>query len=548
MKKINFKNSVILTLLFLGFGFISKAQLAAEKTHDVSKKARNGYLGNVVVDDTKKQFDMVFVTKSTNKKIKFDVYQYDYALNLINEFSDEQEVDKAKTKYKWFGKTYRGDEYSVKGLELGGLTNNKLQLVETSYKYGWLSGKYKTKRKVLNEVKSKKLFGKPMWNPRQFHYTNPSTGNLIYVYAVVNNKTFGVEKYVINRITPDLVKTVVQEFEIGFAQRVMYQGFIDGSDGDIAIIMADAGGKGVYKPKKNQSTTPARWTYLRLKADGTLKENIRFNTKALNWVVSGAVEKDGAVYLYGSGESKGVGTDHQKLMAALGTGKQDVFQIVKITSGKPEFVSAPTLAEFEAKAKKPTNQKKLTLYNGKKVEIRGIDITSSGDIFINAQDYSVDATGKVGGNLYKDLFMFHFSKDGSLKSSYGIASTQKKGGFGGGATDARFYPTDGKIIESADGKKLYWMLFPVKKIFVYSETVGNYIYTYHIPRKAPRAGSIDIASGEINDFQEFGGGKFYLFNTHPYISIEGGKQIIYLGEGGEKGKQIWLGKFDPSTL
>ena len=543
----NFKSIALSTLMVLGTLGTANAQLAAEKTHDVSKKARNGYLGNVVVDDVKKQFDMVFVTKSTNKKIKFDVYQYDYDLNLINEFSDEQDVEKARTKYQWFGKKYKGDEYSVTELRLGGMMLNKLQLVQINYKYGWLSGKYKKKEKVLNDVKAKNLFGKPMFNPRQFHYNDPETGNLVYVNAVMD-KAFGIEKYIINNISPDLQKTVVGEFQIGFYQRLMYQGFIANSDDDVAIIFADAGGKGVIKPKKNQSITPTRWTYLRLAKDGKLKEKIHFDTKALNWAVSGAVEKDGAVYLYGAGESGGVGTNHQKLMAQIGTGKQDVFQVIKIKGGKTEFVSAPTLDDFEAKAKKPASQKKLTIYNGRKVEIRGIDVTSSGDIFINAQDYSVDATGKVGGNIYKDLFMFHFDKNGALKSSYGIESTQKKGGLGGGLLDARFHATDGTIIESADGKKLYWMLFPVKKIFTYKEISGSYEYTYYIPRIAPRAGAIDIATGEVSDFQEFGGEKFFLFNTHPFINIEGGTKIIYLGEGGEKGKQIWLGKFDPASL
>ncbi|MCI5057796.1 MAG: hypothetical protein MRY83_16895 [Flavobacteriales bacterium] len=546
MKNIRLKT--ILGIFLCSCFSIVNAQLAAEKTHDVSKKSRNGYLGNVVVDDVKKQFDMVFVTKSTNKKIQFDVYQYDYDLNLINEFSDEQEVEKARTKYKWFGKSYKGDEYKVTELQLGGITASKLQLVENTYKYGWLSGKYKKKVKVLNEVKSKDLFGKPMWNPRQFHYNNPATGNLIYVNAVVDNKSFAVQKYVINRINTSLEKTIVKEFEIGYYQRVMYSGPIVEGGGDMIAIFADAGGKGVYKPKNNQSPTPTRWTYVRMAADGTLKEKIHFNTKALNWLVSGAREKDGIVYIYGAGESNGVGEKHQKLLDALGTGKQDVFQVVKIADGKPEFVSAPTLDDFEQKSKKPASQKKHTYYTGKKVEIRGINITSSGDIFINAQDYSVDATGKVGGNIYKDLFMFHFSKDGALKSSYGIESTQKKGGVGGGLTDARFHPTDGEIVESADGKRLYWMLFPVKKIFVHKERSGNYEYTYYIPRIAPRAGSIDISSGDVSEFKEFGEDKFYLFNSHPFISIEGGKQIIYLGEGGEKGKEIWLGKFDPTTL
>jgi len=42
-----------------------------------------------VVDDSREQLDLVFVTKSTNRKVKFEAYQFDYDLKLINKIEDE---------------------------------------------------------------------------------------------------------------------------------------------------------------------------------------------------------------------------------------------------------------------------------------------------------------------------------------------------------------------------------------------------------------------------------------------------------------------------
>lgn len=522
-------------------------QMLTEKIVDISKKAARGAPSNIVVDDTKQQIDIVYTTKTSNKLIKFDVLQFDYDLNLVNEFSDEQEVEKARTKYSWFGKRYRGEEYSVTELRLGGMMANKLELVETSYKYAWFSGKYKKKEKVLKEVKAKNLFGKAMQNPRQFHWSNAETGNLIYVNGVMNLKTFSMEKYIINRINTNLEKTVVGEFEIGYAQRLMAQLAIVNGGGDGCVIYADAGGKGVYKPKNNQSPTPARWTYLRFAPDGTLKEKIHFDTKILNWVVSGATEKDGAVYIYGSGEAKGAGTQHQGMMTPLGTGKQDAFQIVKIANGKAEFVTAPGLDEISAANVKPPDQKKKVEYNGRNTEIRGISITSSGDSFITAQDFSAGA-GIKGAGGYQDLYMFHFGADGKFRRFYGIKSSQDKGGVAGLAdemTNPRRYPTNGTVFEGSNSK-LYWMMEVVEDVFKYTHKGYDVETTYWIPRRNIRMGQIDITSGQIDKFEVLGDSKFYLYNDVAPVSLNGGKQTVYLGTGGERGRQLWLAKFDPS--
>jgi len=543
---------IALCMLFAYTGI--HAQMFKEQIVDLSKKAATGTTydteatpSHVVTDDAKQQIDIYYTTKTKRKLIKFDVIQLDYDLNVINQYSDEQELEKARTKYDWFGKRYRGDAYTITGLRLGGITMNKLELVETKYTYGWFTGKYKAKEKVLKQLKAKKLFGSQIYNPRFLHWTNLETGNLIYINAVYNKKTLGPEKYVINRINTDLEKTVVEEFDIGFFQRLLKYNYIENGGGDVFMISGDAGGKGVYKPKVNQSQTPARWTYIRFAGDGTFKEKVHFDTKVLNWAVSGAAEKDGAVYIYGSGESKGAGENFQTLLAAIGTGKQDAFQVVKISNGKAEFVVAPKLDEINAASIKPPNQKKLLEYKGKSVEVRGINITSSGDLFINAQDFSGGAIKGAGG--YQDLYMFHFAKDGSFKRFYGIKSSQDKGGAAGladAATNPRQYPTNGTVFEGSSGK-LFWVMEVVEDVakFTIDQADGSSI-TYWIPRRNLRVGQIDIASGQIDKFEVLGGGKYFLYNNLKPIQLNGGRQTLYMGAGGKQRRELWVVKYDPT--
>ena len=55
-----------------------------EKTYDVSRKAKNGYLAHIETNDSKGTIDMIYVLSSTTKhKIKYEIYTYDKDLNLI---------------------------------------------------------------------------------------------------------------------------------------------------------------------------------------------------------------------------------------------------------------------------------------------------------------------------------------------------------------------------------------------------------------------------------------------------------------------------------
>ncbi len=158
----------------------------------------------------------------------------------------------------------------------------------------------------------------------------------------------------------------------------------------------------------------------------------------------------------------------------------------------------------------------------------------------------------------KDFFLFHFAADGTFKRLYGLESVKDKAGIAGAIdpnTDPRFYPDEGEVFQGSDGT-MYWNIYGVKRVdkYVSSWTSGSYEYTETtwIPRLTGAIAKFDVASGTVDEVKQLGNGDFTLYRIPsigtPSIAIEGGTKRIYIGNGGEKGRQIWLGKMDPSTL
>lgn len=559
----------ILYIFMLLSGVVHAQILEKEVVFDLDKKeagtaAINGYPNDIVVDDVKKQFELVYVTKAKKKYLVKNRIVFDYDLNHLNTITDEIDLsgnaeDGPSLEITKSNPNFRGEHIVQTSLQLTTTlaSTYKLEKTEVTMDYDWTSGQYNSKMKVLEEVKAKTLFGKAMYNPYTTHYNNPLTGDLIYVNGVIE-KTFSTTGYKISRVTPDLEKTDVDMIEFSYYQKFFDGGFITNEEGlqDKILIFAAAGGKGVYKPKNNQSPNVNEWTYVRLGPNGKIKGRASFQTKVNNWDILGAVLKDGSVYVYGPGETKGVNDEHQKLMAIIGTGKQDAFQILKVTGNQTDFVAGPTLDAMNSVASKPANQKKVIEYDGRKVEFRNFNFAANGDMFISAQDYSKDARTTMP--LYKDFFMFHFGKDGSFKRLYGIESVKDKSGLAGAVdpnTDPRFYPDNGEVFQGKGGT-MYWNIYGVNRVdkYVSTWTSGNYEYTQTtwIPRLTGAIAKFDVVSGSIDEVKEFGDGEFTLYNIPsigtPSIAIENGTKKIYIGNGGTKGRQIWLGKMDPSKL
>lgn len=573
---------------------VSAQKLAEEKTVELTGKSkRKGYLGNVVVDDVKQQFDMVFVTKDKAKKVVYEVYQFDYNFNLINNFEDEQRKPKSKGK----NKTYKGDYWEVTGVTAEGNMMGKLVLRKTLYthKWNWWKGGYETTKKLIGKEKPKEMDSDGGDKKRKLYYTShrelTDKGELL-VCALINKGIMKMAKeasreYQIMHIDKDLniIKKTPLTFE--HPQALLYSAELPDRD-EWVMVFQNFGGQGMGKV---QADDPTGLTFVRIDGAGNISEKFNFNTKCNEWAIFNAYYVGNDVYLYGAGNINkpdkkftkapfcitadampGVGTPEQRL-EQLENMKYGYLQVAKLSGGKAEFVSATSIDDINAKGVKPASQKKLREFDGKKFILNGVSVTSNGDVFISGQDFKMDNMGDVKGRVYKDLLMFQFDKSGNFKRYYGVENTAKSAGLLGGAGGAKSFPSEFAIYESpTNPNEIYWNVFLCKDIDVdcSSETSTNYLAgtqttvttCVYTPLYQGKMGKIDASTGSISDFNTFGGEDFYLYidleddgkgKDLPYFSINGGKQIVYCArkrKGGIKGNErwgneLWFGKFDP---
>lgn len=568
---------------------VSAQKLAEEKIVELTGKSkRKGYLGNVVVDDTKQQFDMVFVTKDKTRKVKYEVYQFDYNFNLINNFEDEQRKPKATRSKK---KVYKGDYWEVTGVTASPNMTGKLVLRKTQYthQWNWWRGGYETTKKLIGKEKPKEMASDGGDKKRKLYYTShrdlSDKGELL-VCALINKGIMKMAKeasreYQIMHIDKDL--NIIKKTPLTFdhPQALLYSAELADRD-EWIMVFQNYGGQGMGKV---QADDPTGLTFIRIDGAGNITERFNFNTKCNEWAIFDAYSVGEDIYLYGAGninkpEKKftkapfsltadaypGGGTPEQRLATLEGM-KFDYLQVAKLSNGKSEFVTATSMDDINAKGVKPASQKKLREFDGKKFILNGVNVTSNGDLFISGQDFKYDNIGDVKGRVYKDLLMFQYGNDGSFKRYYGVENTAKSKGLLGGAGGAKSFPSEFTIFESPNNPNdLYWNVFLVQDIDVdcSTETSGNVQTTtcVYTPLYQGKMGKIDAGSGSISDFNTFGGDDFYLYidlgeekgKDLPYFSINGGKQIVYCArkrKGGIKGNErwgdeMWFGKFDPA--
>lgn len=543
MKKISIFLYGFLVLFFLT-GNLSAQKLSAENTYEITGKANRGYLGNINIDEPNNLIEMTYVTKANDKKAKFETYQFDLGFNFKNLLTDEIEFDKAKNKYKWF--KYRGEDYSVNAISveanLMGTLVLKRKLI--TYHWNWFWGGYDVKIKLLEKVKPKSDEGNKfqVWTKAE----NNETGDVIVLVTEKPKIKKGVDPYLaqkkfhILQINTDLDIVADKAFDFEYPQALVSSQIVannEGSDADdegddisvadLGVLLAPAGmGKKVSDPDPNN------YTFLRISNNAELKERIPVKSGMSVWGINSMVTKGGETFIFGpsKGEDKyfnqvlSAGTDPETM-------KWDHFQIAKIENGNVAFVNAVSLDEFEQKIQTPPSQKKAPAYKGKKFAFTSISVSSSGDIFIMGQNFSLakDNNG-YQYRKYKDPLMFQFSKDGRLKAQYGVRRDDNNKY----AEASRCFQ---HLEESNDHKSLYWIIGEIDGMRTEKElgNLKNKVLMY------PSVAKVDIANGKVGDFVPFGQDKYYLNNRFPFLPIDQNHSIVFFGES-KNGRTLWFGK------
>lgn len=580
-----------------------------EKSYDISRKAKNGYLGGVTVDDAKKTFDMVFVLKSGDNKIKREIYSFDQELNLINTLKDEETIEKMRAKYKWFN--FKGEKRVTHNLSASANLTQKLvfRKKEITWRYLWLTGNYNKSVKQLEKVKPT-TDNSEQYVFRGGSYEVKSDSTVLVIAGKQEKKNDLVNSmlhYAILSCDNNVNIKTVGNIDFQYANAPIYSAPLEDDDSEVdnddsprdwVIIFAPQGGSGLDKVADPKTTD---YTYIRLNTQGQIIEKFNFESPTNGWRVLGAYNHEGSVFLYGSANNKDAGSkyinqlykgpmvpttsaseDEQEtassgsksafgslssgFSALAGTADLGVtqskidlildelkytnFQIGKITNGKFDFLSAPKIEDFANKQAKPDQQKKFAEFDGKTFVINGISFSRSGDLFINGQDYK---KGKNGKRNYKGVYMFQFSPNGELKRNYGVFLDQSKtsGFFNSSPLTSDNVASKSYLQESQDGKNLYWMMRMAKSIHKesHSTSVGfntiNTLTTWE-PLYSMEYGSINIADNRLSDFKTLGDSEKKQFYLFSNTnSTRLGNYSLFFSET-EKGDKILLSRVDLS--
>ncbi len=528
--------ALLAVTLFFGSG---KAQtLSLEKTYEITGKANRGYLGNINIDEANNLVELTYVTKATETKAKFETYQFDAKFNFVKLVSDEILFTDAAAKYHWF--KYKGDNYDVEAVSVEGNLMGTLVLKRKliSYKWNWFWGGYDKYVKLLEKLKPKSDEGNKF-----FVYSkaeNDVTGDVVVLVGEKAKIEKGSDPYLYQkkfhflRITKDL--DIVQDSKFDFAnpQVIVKSQLVDAANSDaddddasgknMAIVFAPAGGAGFTKVA---DANAKNYSFVSCTPDGKIDVNMNFTSGMSVWGINGIVSIQGSYVIFGP--SKGDEKYFNQVMVAgidPETLKWDHFQIMKITNGATAWINAVSIDEFENKLQTPPSQKKSPAYKGKKFAFANVSYTTSGDIFIMGQNFSV----KDNIRKYEDPLMFQFDNGGRLKAQFGVHRDENN-------KYAEMAPCSMNLIEANDHKSAYWMIAEVKGIRTETE-LGASKYKMLV---YPSVAKINVANATVGDFAEFGQDTYYLNNRFMFLPIDQNNSIVFFGET-KNGKTLWFGK------
>jgi hypothetical protein len=539
--------SVILCLLLSNYALTQS--LEAENTYEITGKANRGFLGDITIDEPANDIALTFVTKSNDRMAKFETYHFDAASYAFKKMDAEEiEFEKAKTKYKWF--KYKGENYSVQAVTVERNFTGTLVLKRKliSYTWSWFWGGYDRDVKILEKVKPKNDEGSKYyaWTAQE----NNETGEVLVLVgpkAKIGAKDQDPNAYMKNfsilTINSDLDVTKESKMDFQYPMMPLISKYIfdpeeiseedaDLSNSDWGLVFVPVGGPGLNKIANPDYSD---FTLARISGTNDVKQRTAFKPEFNLWGIQDMVATGGDVYLFGPAKKDDkylnqlfpATMDEDARTAAIEAMKWEAFQMMKLTGTKVEYVKATSIDEFDAKLKTPPSQKKAPSYDGKKFAVVNFIKARNGDVLVMGQNFNQP---KDGPRKYTDPVMFHFGSDGALKAQYGIRRDENN-------KYAEMAPAAQDVFWKTGSNSAYWMISEIKGVKSDVELKNAKLKVLAYPSVA----KIDIASGNVSDFVNFGQDQYYLHNDHPYLPTGNASKIVFFGES-KGGKTLWFAR------
>jgi len=520
MKEI--KLFALIGMLMLSITNTSAQSIDKENTYTITGKSKRGTLANVE-ELSNGDYKLYYITKSTAKKAKFEIYTFDHDFNFKSVEEDIIEFEKIKAKYSWFN--YNGELYSVDAITLNWNPAMPLKLKKKriTYKYDWLFlGYYKTVE-ILDKVKPRTEDGKKYFAMKYFE--DEINGD-IYIVAGVRSKLTSKDLDVNEQFTNlhvlkfdwdlNLVGDIPLKFE--YPQEIAFGAAIPNVSLENNEAVGVNGACVVFAPIKipgkqyDKDPNKSNFTFVHFNEKMELKSRESFDSPSPGWRIEDLIyeqNSDGSLNFFVYGPAA-FGKDKYHQLAAQ-SAKMKSVQLMKVENGKIKYLTENTLEDIAAKGTFPPSQTKGAEYKGKKFQKAGYTSFSNGDIILTGQNFQPNSEK---GNIYKDVLAFHFDDNGMLKAQYGIDIKPAKISFA----------SPQSITENSNGA--FWFITE-------TSSVGNFF---------PSIGKIDLSNNSVGNFMTFGkvGKKQTYFTNKKFPMLKSGTdQVVYFGNDA-KGKNIWF--------
>lgn len=565
MKTIQFLTVCTLSV-FAGTTCIS--QNIAEKTHELSKNSSKGYFYDAIQNPENGNIEVTYKFKNKSKDVQavYETYSFDKDLNLLKQ--EESALLKTDVVDK---PDYSKDKIyaTIGGCTSFDVLSTRLHLRKRSYNYTWNKEKkdYDSKRTEDVEIKPKNDDDRAYSGYDSF--LNGITGNLL---VLASSETKGEDK----RIKKDFlllnVKTDLSVNEIPLPlgpSQLVFSKIISnhtGSEADEELTKKDKYEEDIYlifapSFEKNSTKDYKKYTFLRVDAEGKIKENVKFDAPSINYIITGVQRApDGSVYFCGSYTDKYkdktfdqlykeyspmenpcyTGGANQRMQAYENKTEKmemDYFSVIKFKNGKQEWTKNNSIEDMERVVKTAPNQKKTAGYNGKRLLIQYFNINeNNGDLLIAGQLVGSAIIDKVYQKVYKDVVCLQLSSVGEIKAQYTVKTESISDKLN------TVFEMPQNFFIGNDGQTLYWNLLETKSVKGYASFFDAYygnqtLYANYYPSMM----KINTATNTINEYDVFGNRKFLLNKKVPYIYNQKDNTITYIGS--DKEKKLWLAKY-----
>lgn len=568
MKKLTY---TLLIVIFMGYSIGLKAQkIEAEKTHVLSKDAAKGELFHFDYNKDEQTYLLAFKREVKSGAV-CEFYKFDKDFNLIS--NETLKVDESKDKYsEAYQEDYNPDSEAnwsdpkVLRVEanLGGqIVMNKGHLSRRwvtdwedkgSYRYYHSYWRFDFNSEEKIKPKFDGVINIPEDAPKFVQNMAKKAGEkLLYVGHITDEPTVQITTGRRSYIYPSLsernggysnasgdVLIIGRSDQMNFdegnmTKRPMYTTYVglkykaeDLSVLNSSTAYADCNALEIYKralwdgsfviivaPSKyasNDKTKPEDYRYIRFAKDGSLIDNIAFESKGGPWKVYGAaLGGDNDVYVWGGTSSKKKGNYHPA-SNGMDVKQQDVLQYMKIKDNNIAYFNTVSIDDVNAKMIQPEGQKKAAGWSGKDF------------MFWEDPIITDNATIIIPGNpIDKSAFhYFQINPDGEFAGQYVMNFEQKA------VEGANIVHIVYKVPET---EKYTCMLMEVEK------SVEGKEYRY------PRVATLDLKNTKLTTLQDVGYGKekYYLNDGYPITYIENGKKVTFLSFDA-KNKNIYLGR------